>query len=155
VWTWSVSHPGVDILSNLLRQSKSARLTNSASVKVVAMLAAIVHAVSWWPRWLLYEPLASHRMQGHKRWDASECQRFSQTATSLLFFCTSAFFANRVLLSKEWLFSREAWNPRRNFVEADFKFYYLLYIARFLSDLVSIFFEDRKRVSVFPLLMWT
>lgn len=113
---------------------------------IILILGLIVHAISWWTRWLLWEPLANARMKGHPSWDMSECRRFSQTATSLLFFVTSACFAARVLPSKEWLFSREAWPTRGPLIDADYKFYYLLYAARFFSDLVSIFFEDRKLV---------
>lgn len=107
----------------------------------------MVHSLSWLPRWLIYEPLANARMKGFKGWDASECRKFSQTATSLLFFCSSAFFVARILLPKDWLFSREGWDAANSeVIEADYKFYYLLYIARFLSDMVSIFFEERKTV---------
>jgi hypothetical protein len=34
---------------------------------------------------------------------------------------------------------------RSPLIEADFKFYYLLYAARFISDSVSLFFESRNR----------
>lgn len=114
---------------------------------VLAIMVVMVHAISWLPRWTVYEPLANWRMNGFKTWDASECRKFSQTSTSLLFFCTSAFFVGRILLPKEWLFSRQGWDglSHSEVIDADFKFYYLLYMARFLSDLISIFFEDRKR----------
>lgn len=115
-------------------------------------MVVMVHAISWLPRWTVYEPLANWRMNGFKTWDASECRKFSQTSTSLLFFCTSAFFVGRILLPKEWLFSRQGWDglSHSEVIDADFKFYYLLYMARFLSDLISIFFEDRKRVRLCP-----
>jgi hypothetical protein len=63
-----------------------------------------------------------------------------------MFFILSAFFVARILLSKEWLFDRSGWPVPSLQIDADYKFYYLLYIARFFSDLVSIFFEDRKKV---------
>jgi len=112
---------------------------------VLAILIVIVHTVSWLPRYLLWEPLANWRMQGHKTWDHLEAQKFSQTATSLLFFCSSSFFVWRILSPRDWLYSREGWFNTGPLTDADFRFYYLLYSARFLSDLVSIFFEDRKR----------
>lgn len=110
------------------------------------MLAVFIHCISWGTRWVLWEPLANARMKGFKGWDKAEMQHFSMTATSLLFFTTSALFAARILLSKEWLFSREGWTQRGPLIDADYKFYYLVYAARFFSDLVSIFFEDRKKV---------
>jgi len=108
----------------------------------------IVHAISWIPRYVLYEPLANARMKGYKTWDDEEAKRFSQTATSLLFFCSSAFFIYQILSPEEWLYSTAGWySMSYNFIlRPDFKFYYLLYIARFCSDLVSIFFESRKKV---------
>eukprot|EP00934_Nitzschia_sp_Nitz4_P005423 Nitzschia sp. Nitz4//scaffold44_size153857//124175//125354//NITZ4_002742-RA/size153857-augustus-gene-0.25-mRNA-1//-1//CDS//3329552220//5413//frame0 len=111
---------------------------------VILLLGLIIHTVSWLPRWIVYEPLANWRMKGTKHWDAAECHRLSQTATSLLFFTTSASFAIRILLSKDWLFSREGWTGRGPLIDPDYKLYYLLYAARFFSDLVSLFFEDRK-----------
>ena len=115
-------------------------------------MVVMVHAISWLPRWFIYQPLANSRMKGFKTWDAAECRKFSQTATSLLFFGSSAFFVARILLRKDWLFSRQGWHDAHTYiVEADYKFYYLLYMARFLSDLVSIFFEDRKTVRVVTL----
>ena len=32
-------------------------------------------------------------------------------------------------------------------IDADYKFYYLLYASRFIADFILIFMEDRKRVS--------
>ena len=113
---------------------------------VILILGLIVHVVSWGTRWLLWEPFFNFRMKSHKTWSREECQRFSMTCTSFLFFSLSATFAARILLSKEWLFSREGWTMRGPLIEADYKFYYLLYAARFFSDLVSIHFEDRKKV---------
>ncbi len=110
----------------------------------------MVHTVSWLPRFLLWEPLANFRMRGHKSWDQSEAQKFSQTATSLLFFCSSTFFVWRLLSPRDWLYSRAGWHATGPLIDADFRFYYLLYSARFISDLVSIFFEDRKQVRFNP-----
>jgi hypothetical protein len=115
---------------------------------VMLILVVIIHAISWWTRWFLWEPLGNRRMKGHKTWTEHECQKFSQTCTSAMFFFLSAFFASRILLSKDWLFDRHGWVKRGPLIEADYKFYYLLYASRFVSDLVSIFFEDRKKVRV-------
>lgn len=118
---------------------------------LLLMLVAIIHTISWWSRWLLWEPLANLRMKGHPTWTRSECEKFSQTCTSAMFFSLSAIFVARILLSKDWLFVREEWPNRIPIVEADYKFYYLLYASRFISDLVSIFFEDRKKVRGFKI----
>jgi len=117
---------------------------------VIAMLVVIVHTISWLPRYILWEPLANWRMQGHKTWDDAEAKRFSQTATSLLFFSSSTIFVWRILSPRDWLYSRQGWLHTGPLIDADFRFYYLLYSARFLSDLISIFFEDRKRVRSDP-----
>lgn len=113
------------------------------------MLAALIHIISWLPRYCVYEPLANARMKGFKTWNDEEARKFSQTATSFLFFSSSAFFAHRVLGPEEWIYSTSGWFSMAStfLIKPDFKFYYLLYVARFLSDLVSIFFESRKTAS--------
>jgi hypothetical protein len=65
-----------------------------------------------------------------------------------MFYILSSFFAARILISKEWLFDRQEWTVLEPSIQidADYKFYYLLYVARFVSDLVSLYFEDRKKV---------
>ena len=115
---------------------------------VITMQMMMIHAISWLPRYFIYEPLANARMKGFKTWDDDEAKRFSQTATSLLFFCSSAIFAYRVLSPEEWLYSTSGWYSMSNstYLQPAFKFYYLLYIARFSSDLISLFFESRKKV---------
>ena len=115
---------------------------------VITMQIVIIHVISWLPRYIIYEPLANARMKGFKTWDDDEAKRFSQTATSLLFFCSSAVFAYRVLSPEEWLYSTSGWYSMSNstYLQPAFKFYYLLYIARFSSDLISLFFESRKKV---------
>lgn len=114
---------------------------------VLAVLIAIVHVISWLPRYIIYEPLANARMKGFKTWDDDEAKRFSQTATSLLFFCSSAVFATRILGPEEWIYSPSSWYFMSNitYVSPSFKFYTLWYISRFSSDLISIFFEKRKK----------
>jgi hypothetical protein len=113
---------------------------------VILILAILILAVSWGTRWWIWEPLANRRMQDHKDWSQAECHRYSQTCTSLLFFLMSTWFATHILLSKDWLFDRHAWIERGPLIDADYKFYYLMYAARFFSELASINFEERKRV---------
>ncbi|KAG7366301.1 TLC domain containing protein [Nitzschia inconspicua] len=83
-------------------------------------------------------------MQNAKHWNRDESRRFSMTCASCLNFVLSALFGYRVLIQKPWLFRREEWLPGEIHVAADFKFYYLLYAARFIGDLVSLFFESRQ-----------
>ena len=120
------------------------------------MLIAIVHVISWLPRYIIYEPLANARMKGFKTWDDDEAKRFSQTATSLLFFCSSAVFATRILGPEEWIYSPSSWSFMSNitYVSPSFKFYTLWYISRFSSDLISIFFEKRKKVCIRIRITW-
>lgn len=106
----------------------------------------LIHTISWIPRYIIYA-----RMKGFKAWDKDEAKRFSQTAMSLLFCGSSSFFVYQILSPEEWLYSTSGWyamssNTTATVLRPEFKFYYLLYIARFSSDLVSIFFESRKTV---------
>ena len=83
-------------------------------------------------------------MVGHKSWDATKRRLYSQTCAQAQSFAWSSYFAGRILFSKDWLLQRSAWIERSAFIDADFKFYYLLYTARFISDMISLFFEIRK-----------
>jgi hypothetical protein len=83
-------------------------------------------------------------MKGCKTWNKAECQRFSMACTACSFFTTSGIFAYRILSPKSWLFSRTEWTHRGPYVDADLKFYYLMYAARFVSDSISLFFESRR-----------
>jgi hypothetical protein len=69
--------------------------------------------------------------------------------TACSFFTISGIFGFRVLADKTWLWKSDEWssNIDDTSLEADFKFFYLLYAARFISDFISIFYEDRRMVS--------
>jgi TLC domain len=111
---------------------------------VIGLLTVVCLTVSWGTRWLIFEPLADWRMQHVKHWNRAECRRFSMTCASCLFFVLSATFAKHILMPQPWLFDRQAWTQREMPMDADFKFFYLLYAARFLGDWVSLFFESRQ-----------
>ncbi|KAL3904823.1 MAG: hypothetical protein SGILL_009919 [Bacillariaceae sp.] len=111
---------------------------------VILILTVIIHTISWGTRWLLWEPLAKYRMQGIKSFTLEEQKRFSMTCTACMNFTLSAVFAYRILGNKPWLLERQDWTVRQPLIDADFKFYYLLYAARFLSDMVSLLFESRQ-----------
>mmetsp|Transcript_40117 Transcript_40117/g.96870 ORF Transcript_40117/g.96870 Transcript_40117/m.96870 type:complete len:369 (+) Transcript_40117:62-1168(+) len=115
---------------------------------IILILVCIIHCLSWIPRWMVWEPLAdAYKSQSGKTttWNKEECRRFSMTVTSCMFFTISAIFGYRVLAHKSWLFDRYAWTERSPAVETDFKFYYLVYASRFISDSISLFFESRNR----------
>jgi hypothetical protein len=114
---------------------------------VVGILTILTLMVSWGTRWLIYEPFANWRMQEVKHWNKEECRRFSMTCSSCWNFVASAFFVYRILRNKPWLFARDQWVERGPHIDADFKFYYLWYAARFLGDIFSLWFESRQRVA--------
>jgi hypothetical protein len=68
----------------------------------------------------------------------------SAIATGNLFHSLSAFFAWRMLYRKDWLWERTEWSVVVNEVEADVEFFYLLYAARYISDVISLLFEIPK-----------
>jgi hypothetical protein len=112
---------------------------------VIGILTVLTLMMTWGSRWVIFEPFANWRMQGVKHWNKEECQRFSMTCSSCWNFVISAVFAHRVLYDKPWLFVRDQWTKRGPYIDADFKFYYLWYAARFLGDIVNIWFESRQR----------
>jgi hypothetical protein len=116
---------------------------------VVLIMVIMIHAVSWWGRWFVWEPIAEMRMSGIKKhFDPMTKTRFGMTLTSIFFHTTSAVFVYRLLTKTEWLWSTKDWssNIAEKTIEADFKFYYLLYLSRYCSDSVSMFFEHRRKV---------
>lgn len=121
--------------------------TNSATVEdgsdwvMFFLQCLLVHAVSWWGRWYVFEPLARRCM---KRPTRRNVMKFSAIATANLFHSLSAFFAWRVLFHKDWLWKRSEWSVALYEVEADVKLFYLLYAARYVSDVISLFFEIPK-----------
>jgi hypothetical protein len=116
----------------------------------LVLLTAIIHCISWSARWLFYEPFSNWFMKGHKGWGKGISQKLSATCTSALFFTISGCVGWKILRHKHWLFVRPSWTDNITIdgpllIEADFKFYYLLYAARFTSDIISIFYEQRTR----------
>jgi hypothetical protein len=92
-------------------------------------------------------------MKTHPSWDQDQRQKFSQNMTTASFFCISAFFLYRILANTDWLWIPELWSANlhddgnaKHVIQADFKLYYLLYLARFCSDSVSMFYDIRRKV---------
>lgn len=115
---------------------------------ILFWLFCIVHTVSWSIRWVIFEPYYRHHH--HRRTAAlnnpKDMQNFSQSCAACLFHTVSAYFAYRILSTKAWLYKQDEWFQRSDddSLAADLKFYYLLYAARYLSDIVSLCFEHRR-----------
>jgi hypothetical protein len=77
-------------------------------------------------------------------------EKFSQVITAASFHIVMGVFAWRIIRDKSWLWEMDEWsqNLPGNTIEADFKFYYLLYAARYLSDLISLGYEHLRSVSL-------
>jgi TLC domain len=109
---------------------------------ILVMLFVVVHTISWSGRWTVWEPF--YRWHRGTKGSIKDMQNFSQTLTAGLFCSLSAYFGYRVLTPKEWLYNRNEWFQVSHFMDADFKFYYLLYAARYLSDSVSLCYEHTR-----------
>jgi hypothetical protein len=109
-----------------------------------------VHTVSWGSRWVVYEPLARWHMQVKKECadTRQKVENFSQSVNAASFHILSSIFAWRILRRKQWLFSVEDWGDIESldYIDLDFKFYYLLYAARYISDMVSLKYEHTRSV---------
>ena len=112
---------------------------------ILAYLTVIVHAVSWGQRWLVWEPGARviAKAMDHASFDRETCRKVSMNLTECFFFVTSGVFAFLLFAQEWWLYQPEVWMKGRDqmLVPAATKFYYLLYMARFVSDFISLFFE--------------
>lgn len=116
---------------------------------LLVMMSVTIFVLTWSGRWLIWEPIAEMRMKGlKKQFDPSVKKRFGVTLTSIIVHVCSAFFVFRILTPTEWLYLPRSWGDDIDdeATDADFKFYYLLYLARYCSDSVSILFEDRRKV---------
>jgi len=120
---------------------------------------AVVHAISWGSRWLVFEPFARRSLQANittttinkKRYcsDDATLEKFSQSSNAAVFHLLSSYFAWRIVGQKPWLWSVQEWGndiQSLNTIDLDFKFYYLLYAARYISDLLSLLFEHTRSV---------
>jgi hypothetical protein len=78
-----------------------------------------------------------------------KAEKFSQAVTAASFHIVMGVFAWRILRHKPWLWETNEWseNLLDKTIEPDFKLYYLLYAARYLSDLVSLCYEHPRNVS--------
>ncbi|CAJ1961853.1 unnamed protein product [Cylindrotheca closterium] len=115
---------------------------------LVFMMSVVIFVLTWWGRWFIWEPLADLRISGSKKhFDPSVKKRFGVTLTSIIVHVCSAFFVFRILVPTEWLYKPSCWvdNIDDDTIDADLKFYYLLYLARYCSDSVSILFEERRK----------
>lgn len=115
---------------------------------ILAFLTLIVHAISWFGRWLVWEPGATAIAKSikHPTFDHYTARKISTNMTECLFFVLSGFFAYRIFFDKWWLYEPDVWLEGREdwHVDAAIKFYYILYAARFVSDFISVFFADTR-----------
>jgi hypothetical protein len=136
-------------------------------------LFLIVHAVNWWPRWLVYEPVGNFlRRRSHSGWTSKKSENFSQALASAFSHGAMAYLAWMILKYKNWLWNIQSWagefhhlplhhhhvqhpddhqplttaTTEVSLVEPELKLYYLLYAARYFSDAVSLFYEHHRSV---------
>ncbi|CAB9528451.1 LAG1 longevity assurance homolog [Seminavis robusta] len=117
---------------------------------VLLYLFLVVHCCSWFSRWLVWEPFARWRLGVSSNCGDATTKRkienFSQSVNAASFHILSSIFVWRILSQKEWLWSTEAWGDPTalSSIEPDFKFYYLLYAARYISDMLSLYYENKR-----------
>ena len=103
----------------------------------------MVHIVNCCSRWFLWEPFARKHL---KEPSHRNVQKFSANAIALLFGTLTSVFAWCILINKDWLWNRSQWNilAHDTGIEADVKFFYLLYAARYFSDALMLPLEIQK-----------
>jgi hypothetical protein len=113
---------------------------------ILVFLFLVVHTISWSIRWTVWEPFYRwHRgNDGTGGTSKKDMENFSQSLTAALFCVLSAYFAYRILSTKDWLYDQKEWFQFSDSLGADFKFYYMLYAARNMSDLLSLYFEHNR-----------
>ena len=119
---------------------------------ILLLLFLVIHTISWVGRWIFWQPLARiiAKCRSHAI-DAISVERFGLSMTECSFFVLSGFFAFRIISKKPWLYHPLEWNSNlyddSNYLwlDTDFKFYYLLYLARFISATISVVPERHLR----------
>ena len=115
----------------------------------------MIFTITWLARFYLWRPLYDSMMkerdpQKSSRWNIEDRNKFGETLTSATYFICSAIFVYKLLYPKQWLWVPKTWSQGIDphiTIDADYKFYYLLYASSFIADFMLIFMEDRKRVS--------
>lgn len=106
----------------------------------------VVHTFSWSLRWICWKPFFlwyTKHVTPRKRLP-TDVANFSQCMTACLFHCLSGYFSFKILAGKDWLFDQNEWFRMKLTMDPDFKFYYLLYAALYISDLISLCFEPTR-----------
>jgi len=113
---------------------------------ILVILFIILHTISWSTRWVLWEPFFTwHKsIQTSKSHGTKAMVNFSRALTACLFHAGSAYFGFAILFQKDWLHDTTRWFQTTKSIDPDFKFYYLLYAAWYMSDSVSFFFESKR-----------
>ena len=139
---------------------------------ILFYLTVVVHCISWGIRWVVWEPgtraLVRHLQSSsssststtHSKiisFDHDTVRKISMHLTEALFFILSGNFAYALFAHQPWLYQPHTWlddchwyhhnDTEQQVVPAAVKFYYYLYMARFLSDSVSLFFETGRNTT--------
>ena len=112
---------------------------------VIFILFLMVHAVSWLTRWLVWEPSANWLARKNPAFDVTASRKISMCMTAALFHSLSGMFVLIIIGERSWLRDPVQWRVVVSTIDPAFKFYYLLYAARFISDMISLPFEERPR----------
>ena len=122
---------------------------------VLFVLTSMIFCVTWLARFCIWRPLYDSMMKEKNpkissHWSQDNRNKFGETLTSATYFICSAMFVYNLLYPKAWLWEPKSWSqdiyPHVT-IDADYKFFYLLYASRFIADFLLIFMEDRKWVS--------
>ena len=129
-------------------------------VKVVCVLSAMLFALNKTIKVMLVEPIArkaltrdatktkSSSSKKEKRRMKKACQKFSQSALEALIYLCFFLVGMRIVRTQAWFWpSRNWWKDQTSDsrTQADFRGYYLLYVARYVAEIISVGLEyDRK-----------
>ena len=131
-------------------------------VKVVCVLSAMLFALNKTIKVMLVEPIArkaltcdatrtkssSNSSNKEKRRMKKACEKFSQSALEALIYLCFFLVGMRIVRTQAWFWpSRNWWKDQTSDsrTQADFRGYYLLYVARYVAEIISVGLEyDRK-----------
>jgi hypothetical protein len=128
-------------------------------VKVVCVLSAMLFALNKTIKVMLVEPIARKALtcdatkpkssgNKEKRRMKKACQKFSQSALEALIYLCFFLVGMRIVRTQAWFWpSRNWWKDQTSDsrTQADFRGYYLLYVARYVAEIISVGLEyDRK-----------
>jgi len=110
---------------------------------VCLVFALFFFLINWGLRLLLLEPLGTRALH----MDRLRTRKFAQSCLEALIYGSFSAVGFRVVLSQPWLWPSVQWwqGGNQDFMSADLRCYYIMYMARYMQGIVSVLLEPKRK----------